>query len=97
MRCPLKRFRRCSAQNTQRKTFLEALEDIAYLVENGMLYADDSQVQPICWKGGGAVIKAMCLHVAHDCNMACKYCFGDTGAFDGARSLMSLEYGEAGN
>jgi len=72
----------------------EALADIAYLVDNGMLYTDDSQVTMDMLEGRGAVIKAMCLHVAHDCNMACKYCFGDTGAFEGARSLMSLETGK---
>jgi uncharacterized protein len=72
----------------------EALEDIAYLVDNGMLYTNDSQVTMDMLEGRGAVIKAMCLHVAHDCNMACRYCFGDTGAFEGARSLMSLETGK---
>jgi len=67
----------------------EALEDIEYLVENGMLYTDDSQVTIDMLEGRGAVIKAMCLHAAHDCNMTCKYCFGDKGAFEGVRSLLS--------
>ncbi len=40
------------------------------------------------------VIKAMCLHVAHDCNMNCAYCFGDKGAFEGIRCLLSLETGK---
>lgn len=72
----------------------EALEDIEYLVENGMLYTDDSQVTIDMLEGRGAVIKAMCLHAAHDCNMTCKYCFGDKGAFEGVRSLLSLETGK---
>ncbi|MDF3002983.1 MAG: scfB [Bacillota bacterium] len=72
----------------------EAMTDIAYLEENGMLYADDSQVTMDMLEGRGAVIKAMCLHVAHDCNMTCKYCFGDKGAFEGVRSLLSLETGK---
>jgi len=72
----------------------EALEDIGYLTENGMLYSDDSQVTLDMLEGRGAVIKAMCLHVAHDCNMTCKYCFGDKGAFEGERSLLSLETGK---
>lgn len=71
----------------------EALEDIKYLVDNEMLYTDDSQVTLDMLEGRGAVIKAMCLHVAHDCNMNCKYCFGDKGAFEGVRSLLSLETG----
>ena len=37
---------------------------------------------------GGQVIKAMCMHMAHDCNLRCKYCFADTGEFHGARMLM---------
>jgi len=76
-----------------REAVLEALEDIHYLVENEMLYTDDSQVTMDMLEGRGAVIKAMCLHVAHDCNMTCKYCFGDKGAFEGVRSLLSLETG----
>ncbi len=37
------------------------------------------------------VIKAMCLHVAHDCNLRCKYCFANTGDYEGSRELMPLE------
>ena len=77
-----------------KEDLLEAMEDIQYLIDNGMLYTDDSQVTLDMLEGRGAVIKAMCLHVAHDCNMTCKYCFGDKGAFDGVRSLLSLETGK---
>lgn len=38
---------------------------------------------------GGQVVKAMCMHMAHDCNLRCRYCFADTGEFHGARMLMS--------
>ena len=38
-------------------------------------------------------IKAMCLHVAHDCNLRCKYCFAGTGEFKGERALMSSRVG----
>lgn len=72
----------------------EALGEIRELIEQGLLYADDSQVSMEMLEGRGAVIKAMCLHVAHDCNMACKYCFGDKGAFTGERSLLSFETGK---
>ncbi len=37
------------------------------------------------------VVKAMCLHVAHDCNLRCKYCFANTGDYEGSRELMPLE------
>lgn len=73
---------------------LEAMGEIDELIAAGMLFSDDSQITREMLEERGAVIKAMCLHVAHDCNMACKYCFGDTGAFEGERSLMSLETGK---
>ncbi len=73
---------------------LEAACDIKCLIDQDMLYTDDSQVTLDMLEGRGAVIKAMCLHVAHDCNMTCKYCFGDKGAFEGVRSLLSLETGK---
>ncbi|PKM84589.1 MAG: thioether cross-link-forming SCIFF peptide maturase [Firmicutes bacterium HGW-Firmicutes-11] len=72
----------------------EATEEIKALAEAGMLFTDDEQITTEMLEDRGAVIKAMCLHVAHDCNMACRYCFGDTGAFDGPRSLLSLETGK---
>ncbi|MGI6603817.1 MAG: thioether cross-link-forming SCIFF peptide maturase [bacterium] len=44
------------------------------------------------WEPSGEpVVKALCLHVAHDCNLRCRYCFGDTGEFGGTRELMSRE------
>lgn len=39
----------------------------------------------------GQVVKSMCMHMAHDCNLRCKYCFADTGEFHGARMLMPEE------
>jgi uncharacterized protein len=73
---------------------LEALDEIEALVKEEMLFTEDSQVSMHILEERDAVIKAMCLHVAHDCNMKCKYCFGDTGAFEGERSLLSLETGK---
>ena len=73
---------------------LEALNEIDSLVKQEMLFTDDSQVPMQILEERNAVIKAMCLHVAHDCNMRCKYCFGDTGAFEGQRSLLSFETGK---
>ena len=42
------------------------------------------------------IVKAICLHVAHDCNLRCKYCFAGTGTFGGGRMLMDLETGKKG-
>ena len=44
---------------------------------------------------GGGQLKAMCLHVAHDCDLRCRYCFASTGSFGGARTLMDLETAKA--
>jgi uncharacterized protein len=41
------------------------------------------------------IVKALCLHVAHDCNLRCRYCFAGTGAFGGSREMMSLDTGKA--
>ncbi len=41
------------------------------------------------------VVKALCLHVAHDCNLACKYCFAGEGEYHGKRGMMSAEVGKA--
>src|SRR5690554_5577878 len=43
---------------------------------------------------GEPVIKAMCLHAAHDCNLRCSYCFASTGDFKGERGLLDLETGK---
>lgn len=77
-----------------KEEIVEAIEEIEYLIQNTMLFTDDSQVTMEILEERDAVIKAMCLHVAHDCNMTCKYCFGDKGAFEGIRSLLSLEIGK---
>jgi uncharacterized protein len=54
----------------------------------------DSPEPVVNGTNGGQVIKAMCLHVAHDCNLRCKYCFASTGDFHGERMLMSLDVGK---
>ena len=63
------------------------------LKDEGLLFTDDEalasgQVE------ASAVVKALCLHLAHDCNLRCRYCFAGTGSFGGSRSLMQLETGQ---
>lgn len=70
----------------------EAVSDIAELASSGMLFCGDMS-SPAVFDKKEPVVKAMCLHVAHDCNMNCAYCFGDKGAFEGVRCLLSLETG----
>lgn len=76
-----------------REDIEEALSEIDELIAQGMLFTDDDVDRSI-FDEKQPVIKAMCLHVAHDCNMNCAYCFGDKGAFEGIRCLMSLETGK---
>lgn len=64
--------------------------ELVQLTAQGMLYADDSYGD-FSSMLGPAPVKAMCLHIAHDCNLRCKYCFASTGDFGGTRKLMPLE------
>lgn len=69
----------------------EILSELDQLKESGMIGAqiDYADVEP---EHTGHV-KAMCLHIAHDCNLRCKYCFASTGAFGGKRMLMDADVG----
>ena len=48
----------------------------------------------IDFKKRQSVLKALCLHVAHDCNLSCTYCFAGEGEYHGPRGLMSFETGK---
>ncbi len=73
----------------------EAYEEIAWLIEDECLFTDDSYEDYIAQMANReTVVKALCLHIAHDCNLACKYCFAGEGEYHGERSLMSLEVGK---
>lgn len=73
----------------------EVLEDIETLKKEGKLFSEDTYRNlAIDFKNRPTVIKAMCLHIAHDCNLACKYCFAGEGEYCGDRSLMSFEVGK---
>ena len=67
----------------------DVAEGVGELIEEGMLFSDIdfSEFTPHT----EPIVKAMCLHMAHDCNLRCGYCFADSGAYGGGRSLMSLE------
>ncbi len=70
----------------------EALTELAGLIEEGKLFAPDIDVPPTF--SAKPLVKSLCLHVAHDCNLRCKYCFAGTGDFGHDRSMMSKEVGE---
>ncbi len=48
----------------------------------------------LIFKKRQTVVKALCLHIAHDCNLACRYCFAEEGEYHGRRALMSFEVGK---
>lgn len=70
-------------------------EDIDALIADGILFAKDT-FEDVAkeFKRRQGVVKAICLHVAHDCNLACKYCFAGKGEYDGPKGLMSFETGK---
>lgn len=73
----------------------EALEEVLELKEAGLLYTEDIYENYIIdFKKRETVVKALCLHIAHDCNLACKYCFAEEGEYHGRRALMSFEVGK---
>lgn len=73
------------------KTVREVCDDLEELKKAGAYQAEALAAPEI---PGGSAIKSMCLHVAHDCNLRCKYCFAATGDFHGARMLMPLSVGK---
>ena len=60
-----------------------------------VLFTEDCYEEYICgFKDRPTVVKALCLHIAHDCNLACRYCFAEEGEYKGRRALMSAEVGK---
>lgn len=73
----------------------EAYEEVKELIEAGALFTDDIYKEFVMdFKKRSTVVKALCLHIAHDCNLACKYCFAEEGEYHGKRELMSYEVGK---
>ena len=73
----------------------EAYSEITELKEAGQLFTEDIYENYIdSFKDRPTVVKALCLHIAHDCNLACKYCFAEEGEYHGRRALMSFEVGK---
>ncbi len=72
----------------------EGLSELLHLKNEGILFTEDDTAMPHPYNQEG-IIKAMCLHVAHDCNLRCTYCFASQGDFHGERLLMDEETGRA--
>lgn len=84
------------AEKYTKQEIEEATEEIQMLEKEEMLFTKDDYEQVIpMLKNKNSVVKALCLHIAHDCNLKCKYCFAEEGEYHGKRSLMSAEVGKA--
>ncbi|MEE1030978.1 MAG: thioether cross-link-forming SCIFF peptide maturase [Ruminococcus sp.] len=78
-----------------REELLLCLDDIKELEEMGKLFTEDQYENlAIDYKNNSKVVKALCLHVAHTCNLNCSYCFASQGKYQGDRALMSFEVGK---
>ena len=73
----------------------EALAEVQQLIDAEELYVQDIyQEYMVDFKKRETVVKALCLHIAHDCNLGCLYCFAGEGEYHGRRALMSFEVGK---
>lgn len=73
----------------------ECYAEITELKEAGQLFTEDIYEPYIdSFVDRPTVVKALCLHIAHDCNLGCKYCFADEGEYHGRRAMMSFEVGK---
>ena len=74
----------------------ECYEQVVALKESGKLFAPDT-FEPMAGQlkdKTRGVVKALCLHIAHTCNLNCSYCFASQGKYSGERAVMSLEVGK---
>ncbi len=73
----------------------ECLSDVEALRRAGKLYTQDSYAdRAFDFKNRNTIVKALCLHVAHTCNLNCDYCFASQGKYHGDRALMTYEVGK---
>ena len=83
-------------EDVTREDLEACMQDIQALVDNQKLYTPDTY-EPLAGNfkaKSGNVVKALCLHVAHTCNLNCSYCFASQGKYHGERALMSFEVGK---
>ena len=75
----------------------ECCAQVAQLKEQGQLFTEDTYADKAgrLKQRSAGVIKALCLHVAHTCNLNCSYCFASQGKYHGERAIMSFEVGKA--
>lgn len=83
------------APDVNAKEISDCIDDVEELKEQGKLFTEDKYENlAFDFKKRNTVIKALCLHIAHTCNLNCEYCFASQGKYHGERALMSLEVGK---
>ena len=79
----------------EEKEIREAYNELEELIKEGILYSKDLyEGIALASDNSESFIKALCLNIAHDCNLRCKYCFADEGEYQGCRKLMTPEIGK---
>ena len=74
---------------------LDCISDVEELENQGKLFTKDVyESKAFDFKNRNTVIKALCLHIAHTCNLTCEYCFASQGKYHGERALMTFEVGK---
>ena len=82
-------------ENITEADMRDVFADLQELEDDGTLFTEDVYKEGVIdFKKRQTVVKALCLHIAHDCNLACRYCFAGEGEYKGDRSLMSYEVGK---
>ena len=84
------------SEEVTRDEVMECWEQVDQLKKAGMLFSEDSfePLQDELKRRSEGIVKALCLHVAHSCNLNCEYCFASQGKDSGERALMSFETGK---
>lgn len=90
--CPRKVIEKLSKFNEE-EDIISCYNEVVELYNQGLLFSDDDY-EKFAKYSVPSPVKAMCLHIAHDCNLRCEYCFASTGDFGKGRKLMSLETGK---
>ena len=82
-------------ETLSKEDILDCIEDVRALEGAGKLFSEDKyEALAYNYKANTNVVKALCLHVAHTCNLNCSYCFASQGKYQGERALMSFEVGK---
>ncbi|MFI3226699.1 MAG: thioether cross-link-forming SCIFF peptide maturase [Clostridia bacterium] len=77
--------------NFDKNEVVQAYAELLELYKTGFLFTKDDYIDIAKAIPQNAPVKALCLHVSHDCNLRCKYCFAETGDFGTGRKIMPID------